>query len=77
MVVEYKGDNIPPMRSGDRWYRHKWVDSAKNHGWRAWIETLRLVRDPWSGLLVLDFNYRVEFFCEKSNAWIERSENYK
>lgn len=75
-VIDYKTvGKIPPMRSGSNWVRRKWVDTAQNHTWRAELRNLRLVRDPWTGILSVEFMYRVEFFDEDKLDWIERLPN--
>jgi hypothetical protein len=63
------------MRSGSNWVRRKWVDSTKNHTWRSELRNLRLVRDPWTGILSVEFMYRVEFFDEDKLDWLERLPN--
>lgn len=75
VVVFKSADKIPPMRSGCNWIRRKWVDTTKTHTWRAQLRNLSLVRDPWTGILSVDFSYRVDFFDEDKLEWIERLPN--
>eukprot|EP01127_Copromyxa_protea_P009414 TRINITY_DN2223_c0_g1_i6.p1 TRINITY_DN2223_c0_g1~~TRINITY_DN2223_c0_g1_i6.p1 ORF type:complete len:216 (-),score=17.93 TRINITY_DN2223_c0_g1_i6:12-659(-) len=67
--IEWKGD-LPPLQ-GKGWNRMKTVTLDQFVVYRAEVTSLKLIRNSWSHLVSVEFEYKMQFHHDWSNEWRE------
>ena len=67
-TIEWKGPHLPSL-DGKGWYRMKTLDRQVGTLYRSQVLCLRFVRNSWSQLVRVEFDYTVEKYIFSRNAW--------
>jgi hypothetical protein len=61
--------SLPSLSETTNWWLKKWVSRGTGDLFRARIETLLLVRNSWTGLVRVEFDYVTEQWSDLDQQW--------
>ena len=68
-TIEWKNE-IPPF-DGEGWHRMKTINADSGCLYRSEVKWIKFIRNSWSHLIRVEFEYKMEVYNDWSHSWAE------